>query len=234
MNTQHSLTSTLWRDRIGFMLRNNWLAVFAEVMLVISIYVLKLNGLLPMSKIPVLLIGSLSLWLRRSGWREIGLARPENWKKTICVGVGIAVLDTMFGLIVILPLLRWITGTTIDTSQFSTVQGNIGDLLIWLLLSWTYAAFAEEMVFRGYLLNRVADLFGHNVIGWSLSILSISLLFGFAHGYMGFTGILNTFLSGVLYAFAYIAFGRSLWVPVIIHGAGNTIGFLMIFFGLYP
>lgn len=234
MNIQHSLLSTSWRDRIGFMLRDNRFAIFAEVMFVISIYALRINGLLPMSKIPVLLIGSLSLWLRGSGWREIGLARPGSWKKTIFAGVGIAVLDTMFGLVVILPLLHWITGTPIDTSQFSTIQGNIGDLLLWLLLSWTYAAVVEEMVFRGYLLNRMADLFGHNVIGWSLSILSVSMLFGFAHGYMGVAGLLNTFLSGVLYALAYLAFGRSLWVPVIIHGAGNTIGFLMIFFGLYP
>ncbi|MGB7116521.1 MAG: type II CAAX endopeptidase family protein [Anaerolineales bacterium] len=234
MKTQHSLTLTSWRDRVGSLLRDHQLAVFAEIVIVISIIGLRINGLLPMSKIPLLLIGSLSLWLRRSGWRQVGMGRPASWKWTIVIGVGIAVLDTVFGLIVVLPLLHSITGEPMDLHQFNGVRGNTGELLFWLILSWPYAAIAEEMVYRGYLLNRLTDLFGHNKIGWTLSIISVSLIFGLAHGSMGITGVLNTFLTGVLYAVAYLAFGCNLWIPVVIHGFGNTIGFLMLFFGMYP
>ncbi|MFC1996817.1 lysostaphin resistance A-like protein [Chloroflexota bacterium] len=233
MKIQSFVTLTSWRDRVGSLLQDHQLAAFIEILIVIAIYVLKINGLLPMSKIPILLIGSVSLWLRRSGWRQIGMDKPESWTKTILLGVGIAVLDTVFGLIVTLPVLHQITGEMMDLQQFNPIRGNPRELLFWLVLSWTYAAIAEEMVYRGYFLNRLADLFGRHKPGWILSILFSSLMFGFVHGYMGITGILNTFLSGVLYATAYLVFGRNLWVPVIIHGVGNTIGMVMLYFGFY-
>jgi len=234
MKTQRHITLASLRDRFGCLLRDSQLAAFVEILFVIAIYVLKTNGLLPMSKILVLLIGSFSLWLRRSGWQQVGMGKPDSWAKTIFLGVGIAVFDTVFGLIITLPLLHKFTGEVMDLQQFDTVRGNTWELLFWLILSWTYAAIAEEMVYRGYLLNRLADLFGRNKPGWILSIVFASLVFGLMHGSMGITGVLNTYLTGVLYALAYLMFGRNLWIPVIIHGVGNTIGFVMLYVGLYP
>jgi membrane protease YdiL (CAAX protease family) len=43
------------------------------------------------------------------------------------------------------------------------------------------AAFGEEMVYRGYLMNRVADLFAKSRTGWIISLLGVNVLFGFAH-----------------------------------------------------
>lgn len=234
MKPQHYIHSTSFRDRVGFLLgESQWGALF-EILIVIAIYILKVNGFLPMSKIPVLLIGTVSLWLRGSGWRQIGLSNPISWTRTIFLGAGIAVFDTMFGWFVTLPLLHQVTGEVMNLQQLNAIRGNTRELLFWLVLSWPYAALAEEMVYRGYLLNRMADLFGHRKSGWVLSILFSSLMFGYVHGSMGITGVLNTFLSGVLYASAYLLFGRNLWIPIIIHGIGNSIGFLMIYFGLYP
>ncbi len=234
MKSDKTLISTSWRDRVASFLRESQLAAFVEVLIVIGVYLLKINGLLPMSKIPILLIGSLSLWLRRSGWRQIGMGQPKSWANTILLGIGIAFLDTIFGMMFTLPLLHKITGEVMDLRQFNAIRGNSRDLLFWLILSWPYAALAEEMVYRGYLLNRLADLFGRNKTGWVLSIFFASLMFGLVHGSMGITGVLNTSLTGVLYAGVYLAFGCNLWIPVITHGVGNTIGILMIFFGLYP
>lgn len=234
MKTQNSLSLTSWRYRVGSLLRDSQLAALIELLIVIAIYVMKVNGFLPMSKIPVLLIGSISLWLRRSGWRQIGMGKPVSWTKTIFLGAGIAVLDTVFGWIVVLPLLYQITGEAMELQQFNAIRGNTRELLFWLVLSWTYAAIAEEMVYRGYLFNRLADLFGRHKPGWMLSIVISGLMFGLVHGSMGITGILNTFLSGIMYAAAYLVFGRNLWIPVVIHGVGNTIGIVMLYFGFYP
>ena len=234
MKTQQYTISPSIRDQIGSLLRDHRLTIFAEILIVLSIFGMKAIGLLPMSKIPLLLIGTLSLWLRGGGWRQVGLRRPKSWKRTIIIGAGIAVLDTVFGLVVLLPLLHRITGEAMDLRLFNGVRGNFKDLLFWLLLSWTYATIAEEMLYRGYLLNRLADLFGRNKIGWTLSVISVSLLFGLVHGSMGITGVLNTFLTGLLYAVVYLAFRRNLWAPVVVHGVGNTIGFLMLFSGIYP
>lgn len=234
MKIQPSLATVSRRDRLGSWLREHRLAALAEIMIVIAIYVLKINGFLPMSKIPILLFGTLSLWLRGIGWRKVGLRKPDNWTKTIFIGVGIACLDTLVGWFAVLPLLHKITGETMDLWQLDSIRGSIGELIFWLALSWPYAAIAEEMVYRGYLLNRLADLFGHSKSGWILSVVLSSLMFGVVHGSMGLTGVLNTFLSGILYAGAYLVFGRNIWIPIIIHGFGNMIGLVMLYFGIYP
>jgi len=38
------------------------------------------------------------------------------------------------------------------------ITGNIKMALVALLLVWTFAAFGEEIVYRGYLLTRAADI----------------------------------------------------------------------------
>ncbi len=77
----------------GEMLRDNRLLILAELVIV---FLVRFQVLLPFSPatIPLLLLGSLSLWLRQSGWREIGLGRPASWGRTILAGVGIAVAWT--------------------------------------------------------------------------------------------------------------------------------------------
>jgi hypothetical protein len=41
--------------------------------------------------IGLLLLGSVSLWLRGSGWRAIGLQRPRSWVKTLAWGIGLGI-----------------------------------------------------------------------------------------------------------------------------------------------
>jgi hypothetical protein len=111
MKSHGFLSSTSsWRNRVGCWLRDSQLAAFTEILIVIAIYLRKINGYLPMSKLPILLFASISLWLRGSGWRQAGMGRPASWPRTIILGVAIAMLDNVFGLVVTLPLLHRITG----------------------------------------------------------------------------------------------------------------------------
>jgi membrane protease YdiL (CAAX protease family) len=47
------------------------------------------------------------------------------------------------------------------------------------------------------------------------------------------TGILETFLFACVMAGLYLAGRRNLWLPVIAHGVYDTVGFVLIFLGLY-
>jgi hypothetical protein len=49
----------------------------------------------------------------------------------------------------VMPIRNHLTGTTQDLSQFADLQGNLGRLAGFLLLTWTLAAFGEEFVYRG-------------------------------------------------------------------------------------
>jgi len=45
-----------------------------------------------------------------------------------------------------------------------------------IALLWVLAAFGEELVYRGYLMNRVADLIRGTRTGWIVSLFLISAL----------------------------------------------------------
>ena len=232
MKTRVSPTSL--RDHVGTLLRDNRLVTAAEILLVPLFLVLQALGPLPTATIPLIIIGWLSLWLRRSGWRHVGMSRPAHWWRTVLIGIGVGVAYQFLDIVIIAPLLRQITGEPLDLSQFAPVRNNFTILVIYLVISWTLAAFGEEMVFRGYVLNRLTDLFGHSKPGWILSLMVSTLLFGFAHGYQGITGVLDTILAGMLLGALYLASQRNLWQPVIAHGVIDTVGFTLIFLGLYP
>jgi CAAX protease family protein len=92
----------------------------------------------------------------------------------------------------------------------------------------------EEMVYRGYLMNRVADLIKNKRMAWAVSAIVISALFGFAHMDQGVTGMIDEGLMGMCLALLYLAFGRSLAIPIIAHGIADTIDIFFIFIGKYP
>jgi hypothetical protein len=54
---------------------------------------------------------------------------------------------------------------------------------------WTFAAFGEELGYRGYLLTRAADLGNRSKVAYVISMLGVPVLFGFGHYYKGPSGV---------------------------------------------
>ena len=65
------------RDRFGTLLRQSRPYMVMELLLATVCVALKLIGDIHNPTLLILLIGWLSLWLRRSGWRQIGLGQPR-------------------------------------------------------------------------------------------------------------------------------------------------------------
>jgi membrane protease YdiL (CAAX protease family) len=217
------------RDRFGALLRDNRLAIAVELLVVILLVTRMRNA-----SLLLLLIGWLSLWLRRSGWKNIGMSRPLNWQNTILAGIGIGILYQLFSISVLVPVLHRLTNASLDLSSFEALRGNVTQLALWLVVAWTFAAFGEEMAYRGYFLNRIADLFGRTNFGWGSGIVISSVFFGLVHRYQGINGVIETFIFGGVMACLYTISKRNLWLPIIVHGVIDTVGFLLIFFNLYP
>jgi membrane protease YdiL (CAAX protease family) len=202
-----------------------------EILLLFACAVITALGWFPLPVVLFFIVAWISLHWRGLRWRDVGLRRPENWLATVglalVIGVGYQLLDTLL----IGPLLEQLTRQPIDLSQFTPIQSNLALLLGSLLLTWTEAAFIEEMFFRGYLFNRLTDLFGNHRLGIGLALLISSLVFSLAHGYQGLTGILDTFLAGIFLGLLYLATRRNLWLPILTHGIIDTLAFLLIYLG---
>lgn len=79
------------------------------------------------------------------------------------------------------------------------------------------AVLKEELIFRGYFLTRLEQLFGR-----SNSLLMTSLLFSSWHIYQGPAGLLVTFVYGLVYGGAYL-FLRRLWPVFLAHTINNLV-----------
>jgi len=121
-----------------------------------------------------------------------------------------------------------------DLSGFTSVEGHLKLTLIYLLLVWVLAAFGEELVYRAYLMNRVAGLFHGTRAGWTASLVVVSVAFGCAHIGQGSTGMIENMWDGLLLGALYLACGRNLAAPIIAHGVTDTVDILLMYVGKYP
>lgn len=202
-----------------------------EILLVVVGIALIALGIFPYAILLLFVLAWVSLRLRHLRWRDVGLSHPANWLTTIglaiLIGIGYQALDT----VLIAPLLQRLTGEAINLSQFAGLRGNLTALIVSLAVSWTEAAFLEEMLFRAYLLNRLMDLFGRQPVGIAVALAAHAILFGLGHTYQGLTGVLDTALAGLVLGLLYLQARRNLWLPILAHGILDTTGFLLIYFG---
>lgn len=188
---------------------------------------------LPRTIIPLFLLGWLSLWLRHLSWKQVGLRRPASRLRVILVGFGFAAAGAFLSEKAITPLLLRLTGEAQpQTVEQTWLRGNLFYFLVLLIGIWVLAALGEELVYRGYVLNRLSDLFGHSRVGWGIALTVSSLMFSLGHGVIGFAFIIGAFLSGLIEGGLYLASGRNLWLPIVFHGTWDTIFFSLSLLGV--
>lgn len=221
-----------WRDVVSSRL-NTRRAVAVEILLILAITIgHRVLHVIPVDEtLPIFLLGCASLWIRKVGWRGVGLARPASWARTIGLGVGVGVLLQVLSEYVTEPLITALTGHVADMSEFQSLVGNWKLALLYFALVWTWAAFGEELTYRGFVLNRTADLLGRTRLGWVVGLLFVTGLFGFGHSYQGLAGVLDTGIHGLIFGVVYLASGRNLWASIVAHGVCDTVAIAMVFSG---
>ncbi len=184
----------------------------------------------PVSETPWLVaIAWLSLRLRNRGWSAFGFRKPESWPTTIGLAFAAAVVLQVLSEFLIEPL----TGRP-DLSDFKSLVGNLPEALLMLVLVWIFAAFGEEIAYRGYILERAAALGKHTTAAYLVSIIAVSLLFGIGHFYQGYAGVVGSAFSGLFFGALFMWSGRNIWLPIFAHGFSDTIGLALIYLGLAP
>lgn len=216
------------RNRLTELLQANRWLIAAELMVAFGLCFARI---FPFSiQVILLTFTSLSLWLRGLTWRDAGLRRSKAWWKIAIQAVLATLLIAIAVNLIAAPLVARLVGKPVNNSRFDVIRGNLPALLGWLFGAWLLAAFGEEMIFRGYLMNRIADLVGRTRTGWVVSLLGSSLIFGVGHSYQGLAGIIDTAAIGLLLGILYLVNKRSLWVNIICHGLFDTISLISLYF----
>ena len=183
------------------------------------------------NEVPILfVIGWISIRLRDGGWKNIGLKRPESWLKVVVIALVAAAVRIVGSDLVAEPLARLIWPHAVEVSPL-TEAVHWKQALEWLGIVWTFAAFGEEMSYRGYLLTRAADLGGRSGVAYWAAVLVVSVLFGFGHFYKGPTGVVDSGFAGLVLGAAYLVSRRNLWACILAHGFIDTFGLIAVLMG---
>ena len=151
--------------------------------------------------------------------------QPVRYLALAAIGVG---LIQLFGLLLD-PLAERAFGTTRDLSRFSDVAGSPTALLQLLALSWTVAAFGEELAFRIVLMRGIAFSLGDSRTAFGIAVIAQAIVFGLVHAYQGPAGVVGTGVNGLIFGALVLAARGSIWPAAIAHGANNTIGILSLY-----
>jgi uncharacterized protein len=129
------------------------------------------------------------------------------------------------------PLTGFFWPKPIAPALANEITGNLKIALVALLVVWTFAAFGEEIAYRGYLLTRAADIGRRCVAAYWIGIVLVSILFGYGHYYKGASGVIDSGFAGLILGSAYMVAGRNLWASILAHGFIDTFGVIDAFFG---
>jgi CAAX protease family protein len=162
--------------------------------------------------------------LRGETLAEIGLKRPASWMRTFMIGIGFAAI------VFIAIYFSEKAGFRRDLSKFKEVQGNLEFAVLGGLYALIGAGFYEEFMFRGFLMQGLAMLFGASRAAWIIACIVQGALFGLAHAYQNPLGVAITGTLGVLMGLLVLASGRNLWLVIIGHGVFDASRFVLFYF----
>jgi membrane protease YdiL (CAAX protease family)/catechol 2,3-dioxygenase-like lactoylglutathione lyase family enzyme len=218
------------RGRSIMLLRKNKFVMAAEI-LAMSFVLCAGTFLGPLQLLVALLFVMALLWLQGTIWSKLGFSNPQRWRLIIFLGSVFGVLYALLQALALGPIIAHFTHTALPLPL--TVQ-NISPLVLAGTLTqiWTAAAFVEEMIFRGYLLNRLADLFGRDFAGWGIAICLHAIVFGIAHAAQGPASVISYGIYGIFAGLLYLGSNRNLWMSAITRGMMETLSFALRLAGL--
>ena len=88
----------------------------------------------------------------------MGFKRPVSWRRIFLIALVAAGVRLVLGQLVIEPITGIFWPPPKAPGLANEIAGNVKIALFALLLVWTFAAFGEEIAYRGYLLTRAANI----------------------------------------------------------------------------
>ena len=186
------------------------------------------QGVVWVANVLMLVMVWLGLRLRGQGWAHFGLnfrgASRRIVVRAVLVSLVVfvaAIAAFVVGAIVMANIVGTPEGA--DMSGYNYLSGNLPMLILALVAVYIVSSFGEEVVYRAFLINRIAELGGGGKTAWRVAVLISSVIFGFAHYGWGATGIVQTGFMGLALGVSYLVVGRNLWVTILAHAYMDTI-----------
>lgn len=236
-------------NKLGQLLKTNSLAKITEIVLVflaaylfIKVFSSDEDGnqlynqaVIWFANIIMLTVVIICLKLRNQSLTHFGFSfKKFNWKfgiKTFLQSIIVFIL-ALAGFIIGSIIMANITGVpeSSDMSNYDYLKDNIWMLLLTLSGVYIVASFGEEVIYRGFLINRISELGLSSKMGKIITVILSATIFGLAHYSWGLMGIVQTTFMGLALGFSYIYLKKRIWVLIFAHAYMDTILMLQLYF----
>ena len=169
-------------------------------------------------------------WRSRTAWRELGFVRPASWWRTVAAAIVAGVAFKLAMKAAVMPLL----GADPINRAYHYLAGNCAALPGMVLAVIFGAGFGEEVVYRGWMFERLAKLLGTGARAKAFIVLLTSTLFGLAHWTgQGLPGVEQATIFGLVIGTIFAITGR-LWPLIIAHAAFDLTALAIIYWDIEP
>ena len=226
MSRKEALLKKILRNAQGQLRNGWWVLIFVAVFLAsqlayhpVSTWLQHIGAdrfvLLPLPVVFLLVVTWICMRLRRQPLSAVGLRLDPKWLRQVLYG-------TAFGSVLMLAVTALIYAAGGVRFSFDPTHGLAALAAGAWLFVW--AALLEELLFRGFVFQRLVD-----GIGAPIALLLMGALFAIAHwgnpgmeGTTEFWASIDTALGGILLGLAYLRTG-SLALPIGIHFGWNWV-----------
>lgn len=165
---------------------------------------------------------AVAVTLRRGGGlADLGLRRPRRWLTVPLWAIGIFAVFVVAQNLAPLLVAPFFDLPQPDMSRYDAVRGNATAALSLAIALPLTAAIPEEILYRGFLIERLARLFAGTRGPAVVAVLVQALIFGSVHFQWGTGGIIFAAIMGAVWGFAFLLCGRNLWITIIAHSMAH-------------
>lgn len=162
---------------------------------------------------------------------DLGFRRPKRWAIVPFQVAGILVAFIAMQILAPLLVSSFISMPEPDLSRYDSISGNLGAAIGMALLLPLTASIPEEVIYRGFLIGRLSDIFGRNTGGAVMTVLVQALIFGAIHFQWGIGGMIVTVMMGIVWGAAYLMCDRNLWIVILAHSTGHILFVIQLYLG---
>jgi len=181
------------------------------------------------ANVAMLLVVWLGIKLRGETCKDFGLTfKPLTFKQAFRVFLlsllvlVIALAGFILGSIIMANITGIPEGSS-DMSSYAYLKDNIGMLLLTLAGVYIVSSFGEEVIYRGFLINRISQIGMNTKKALWIAVILSSLIFGFVHYEWGPMGVGQTTFMGLALGICYLKLKKRLWILILAHAYMDTI-----------
>jgi membrane protease YdiL (CAAX protease family) len=228
--------------KLGIQLQKNKLLKIGEILLLFILTYTFIKLIVPLAgdnpvliqtvlwtaNILMLIYVWIGLKLRGESWKDFGLTFKSislrNAIKVILLSLLVFVL-AVAGFIVGSIIMANITGIPegANMTGYDYLKDNIGLLALTLAGVYIVSSFGEEVIYRGFLINRISQIGNDSRKATIIAIILSSIIFGLIHYTWGPMGMVQTGFMGLVLGICYIKLKRRLWILILAHAYMDTI-----------